>query len=181
VLRQALAIRERVYGAVHPSVASTLNELGNIAYQRGHYDEAIAYHTRILDIYRKIYDDKHYLIALAISNLATAIYGKKDYPRAEQLYREAVRRYTEAQGPTHTNTAIARIKLGHVLIRERRFAEAQVETQAGYDILVKQTSPGMSFLVSARKDLAAEFDTLGKPDVAARYRAELAAAGKASK
>ena len=33
------------------------------------------------------------------------------------------------------------MKLGHVLLRERRFAEAQVETQAGYDILVKQTSP----------------------------------------
>jgi serine/threonine protein kinase/tetratricopeptide (TPR) repeat protein len=175
VLRQALAIRERVYGPVHPSVASTLNELGNIAYQHDHYDEAIAYHTRILGIYRKIYDDKHYLIALAISNLATAIYGKKDYPRAEQLYREAVRRYTAAQGPNHTNTGIARVKLGHVLLRERRFAEAQAETQAGYDVLVKQTSASLVFLKSARKDLVAEFDTLGKPEMAAKYRAELAA------
>ena len=180
VLRQALAIRERVYGPVHPSVASTLNELGNIAYQRDHYDEAIAYHTRILDIYRKIYDDKHYLIALAISNLATAIYGKKDYPRAEQLYREVVRRYTAAQGPNHTNTGIAHVKLGRVLLRERRFAEAQVETQAGYDVLVKQASASLSFLISARKDLVAEFDTLGQPEKAARYRAELAASAKAS-
>ena len=56
MLRQALAIRERVYGPVHPSVASTLNELGNIAYQRDHYDEAIVYCTRMLDIYRKIYE-----------------------------------------------------------------------------------------------------------------------------
>ena len=180
VLRQALVIRERVYGSVHPSVASTLNELGNIAYQRHQYDEAIAYHTRILDIYRKIYGDKHYLIALAISNLATAIYGKKDYSRAEALYREAVRRYTEAQGPNHTNTGIARVKLGRVLLRERRFAEAQVESQAGYDILVKQASPGLGFLLNARKDLIAEFDTLGKPEMAARYRAELAAAEKAT-
>ena len=180
VLRQALAIRERVYGPIHPSVASTVNELGNIAYQRDRYDEAIAYYTRILDIYRKTYDDKHYLIALAISNLATAIYGKKDYPRAEQMYREAVRRYTVAQGPNHTNTGIARVKLGHVLLKERRFAEAQAETQAGYDILVKQTSGSLSFLKSARKDLVAEFDTLGKPDIAARYRAELAAAEKAA-
>ncbi len=180
VLEQALAIRERVFGPVHPTVASVLNELGNIAYQRDHYDDAIAHFTRILDIYRKIYDDKHYLIALAISNLATAIAAKKDYPRAEQLYREAVRRYTDAQGPTHTNTGIAHMKLGHVLLRERRFAEAQVETQIGYDVLVKQTSPTLSFLRSARKDLVAEFDTLGKPQMAAKYRAELAAAEKAA-
>jgi serine/threonine-protein kinase len=179
LLRQALAIRERVYGQVHPSVASTLNELANIAYQRDHYDEAIAYWTRNLDIYRKIYDDKHYLIAVAISNLASAIYGKKDYPRAEQLYREAVRRFTAAQGPNHTNTGIAHEKLGHVLLRERRFAEAQVETQAGYDVLVKQTSPSLSFLKGARKDLVAEFDTLGQPAMAAKYRAELATAEKA--
>jgi serine/threonine-protein kinase len=180
LLRQALAIRERVYGPVHPSVASTVNELGNIAYQRDHYDEAIAYFTRILDIYRKTYDDKHYLIALAISNLATAIAGKKDYPRAEQLYRDAVRRYTVAQGPNHTNTGIAHVKLGHLLLKERRFADAQVETQTGYDVLVKQTSPSLSFLKSARKDLTAEFDTLGKPMLAARYRAELAASEKAA-
>ncbi len=180
VLHQALAIRERVFGLVHPSVASVLNELGNIAYQRDHYDDAIAYFTRILDMYRTIYGDKHYLIALAMSNLATAIAAKKDYPRAEQLYREAVRRYTDAQGPTHTNTGIAHMKLGHVLLRERRFAEAQAETQTGYDILVKQTSPTLSFLRSARKDLVAELDTLGKPDLAARYRAELAAGDKAT-
>jgi serine/threonine-protein kinase len=180
MLQQALAIRERVFGSAHPNVASVVNELGNIAYQRDHYDEAIAYFQRNLDIYRAIYGDKHYLIALAISNLATAIAAKKDYPRAEQLYREAVRRYTDAQGPNHTNTGIARMKLGHVLLRERRFAEAQVETQAGYDILVNQTSPGLSFLKSARKDLVAEWDTLGQPEKAARYRAELAAAEKAS-
>ena len=180
VLRQALAIRERVFGPVHPSVASVLNELGNMAYQRDHDDDAIAYYTRILGIYRKIYDDKHYLIALAISNLATAIADKKDYPRAEQLYREAVRRYTDAQGPNHTNTGIAHMKLGHLLMKERRFAEAQVETQMGYDILVKQTSPGLTFLKGARKDLIAEWDTLGKPENAARYRAELAATEKAT-
>jgi hypothetical protein len=35
-------------------------------------------------------------------------------------------------------------------------------------------------LRNARTDLAAEFDTLGKPEKAAKYRAELAAAEKAA-
>jgi serine/threonine-protein kinase len=124
-------------------------------------------------MYHRIYGDHHYLIALATSNLATAYMGKKDYVRAEAMFRDAVRRYSETQGPAHFNTAIARIKLGRALLRERRFADAQVETRAGYDILVKQANPAMSFLQNARKDLAAEYDSLGQHSTAERFLAEL--------
>ena len=174
VLRQALAIRERVFGPVHPSVASTVNELGNIASKQDRYDDAERYFRRMLDIYHAIYGDKHYLIAIATSNLATVHNNRKDYPRAEQMFREAVRRFSEAQGPAHLNTGIARIKLGRSLLRQRRFAEAEVETRGGYEILVKQASPAISFLQNARKDLVAEYDSLGQPEKGERYRKELA-------
>ena len=175
LLRQALAVRERVYGPVHPLVASTVNELGSTAVQRERYDEAEAHFRRMLDIYHTIYGDKHYLIGLATSNLASAFMGRKDYAGAERLYREAVRRYGETQGPEHLNTGIARIKLGRSLLRQRRFAEATVESLAGYEILAKQANPAIGFLQNARKDLVAAYDTLGQPERAARFRAELAA------
>lgn len=37
MLQRALTIRERVYGPVHPNVASTVNELGNLAIARDRY------------------------------------------------------------------------------------------------------------------------------------------------
>ena len=40
LLRQALAIHERVFGLVHPRVASVVNDLGNLAMRRGHAEEA---------------------------------------------------------------------------------------------------------------------------------------------
>ena len=171
VLTQALSIRERVFGPVHPMVASTLNELGNIAYQHEQFVDAERYFGRMLSIYRTIYGDHHYLIALATSNLATAKMGQKDFPGAERLYREALRRYAETQGPEHLNVGIARIKLGRALLRQRRFAEAEEETHAGFDLLVKQTNPAIGFLQNARKDLAIEYDSLGKREDAARFRA----------
>jgi serine/threonine-protein kinase len=174
VLTQALAIRERVYGKVHPSVASTVNELGNIASKQERYDDAERYFRRLLDIYHAVYGDKHYLLGIATSNLATVYNNRKDYRRAEQMFREAVQRFTDSQGPAHLNTGIARIKLGRSLLRQRRFAEAEVETHAGYEILIKQTSPAISFLQNARKDLVAEYDSLKQPEKAARYRKELA-------
>ena len=170
LLNQALAIRERVYGPINPNVASTLNELGNIAYQRDHYDEAERYFLRMLDIYRAIYGEKHYLIGVATSNLASTYLGRKDYPRAEQAFRDAVRVLSETQGPEHLNTAIARIKLGRTLLRERKFAAARDETLAGYQILVKQANPSISFITAAKKDLVAEYDTLGLAAEAQRYR-----------
>ncbi|HTI64038.1 MAG TPA: tetratricopeptide repeat protein [Gemmatimonadaceae bacterium] len=170
LLHQALAIRERVYGPVNPNVASTVNELGNIAYQRDHYDEAERDFRRMLDIYRAIYGEKHYLIGVATSNLASTYLGRKDYPRAEQAFRDAVRVLSATQGPEHLNTAIARIKLGRTLLRERKFAAARDETLAGYQILVKQANPSISFITAAKKDLVAEYDTLGLAAEARKYR-----------
>jgi len=72
------------------------------------------------------------------------------------------------------NTGIAHIKLGRTLLRENRYSDAQVESLAGYENLMKQANPGTSYLRAARKDLAAEYDTLKQPEKAAKFRAELA-------
>src|SRR5206468_1044027 len=62
LLRQALAIQERVFGLSHPRVASALNDLGNAALKQNLPDEAEACYRRIASIYRAAYGDKHYLV-----------------------------------------------------------------------------------------------------------------------
>ncbi len=59
------------------------------------------------------------------------------------------------------------------LTGEKRYAEAERETLAGYNILLKQTSPTVSWLQSARKDLVTIYQALGQTDKAAHFRAEL--------
>src|SRR6202040_3012582 len=156
-LAQALEIQERVYGPAHPSVAETLNELGNVASMRDHLDEAEARFQRAADIYRTVYGDHHYLVAIALSNVAGITYDKKDYPRAEQLFRDVVRRYQETLPADNINLGIVQVKLGRTLLREKRYADAESETLAGYEILIKQSSPSTSFIHAARKDLAADY------------------------
>ena len=181
LLQRALDIRERVYGPVHPSVASTLNELGHAAQDRGNYDEAEADFRREAEIYREIKGDHSYLVAVALSNVASVYSAKKDYAHAEQIFRDVVRRFTEALSADHVNTGIARIKLGRTLLRQNKFAEAQLETLAGYQILSKQSNPGVSFLQNARIDLAAEYEALHQPEEAAKYRAALSVPGGAGR
>jgi serine/threonine-protein kinase len=173
-LEQALAIQERVYGPAHPAVAETVNELGNVASMRDHLDEAEARFRRAAEIYRTVYGDHHYLVAIALSNVAGIAMDKKDYPRAEQLFRDVIRRYNETLPADNVNTGIAHVKLGRTLLREKKFKDAEVDTRAGYEILIKQSSSSSSFTRAARKDLAAEYDALNRPQDAARFRAELA-------
>jgi len=181
LFQRALAIRERVFGKVHPQVASTLNEMGGIALAREKFGEAEALASRVLAIYRTVYSGKHNLVGTALANLASVYMAQHQYARAEPVLREAIGVFTETQGAAHLNTGIARIKLGRTLLRQRRYAEAARETLAGYQILTKQTDPGVSWLVAARKDLVAAYDSLGQPEKAAQFRAELAdTAGKAA-
>lgn len=176
MLQQALAIQEHVYGPTHPAVAEAVNELGNVASMRNNYDEAEKQFRRVVEIYRAVYGDHHYLVAIALSNVAYNYLNKRDYARAELLFRDVVRRFTETLSADNVNTGIAHIKLGRTLLRENRFADAQLESFAGYQNLTKQANPGTSYLRAARRDLAAEYDALKQPERAARFRAELAAA-----
>jgi eukaryotic-like serine/threonine-protein kinase len=61
----------------------------------------------MLDIYHSIYGQHHYLVGIALSNLGGAYAGKKDWPRAEALFRQAVQMFTETQSANHINTGIA--------------------------------------------------------------------------
>lgn len=176
LLDQALTIRERVYGPNHPQVASSLNELGNIALQQDQLDAAERHFSRMVDVYKAAYGDNHYLIATAQSNLASVYMSGGENPRAETLFREAIRRFGQTLAADHVYIGIARIKLGRALLRQQKHAAAAVESLAGYEILRRQTEPSVSYLTAARRDLAAEYDALGQPSEAARFRAELTAA-----
>ena len=138
----------------------------------GDLDEAEAAFTRMADIYRSVYGTKHYLIGIAISNLASVYVARKDYRRAEPLYREAIALYVETQSPQHMNTGIGRIKLGRALVGQQRYAEAERELLTGYEILTKQTSPSVSWLRSAREDLVKLYKASDQPEKARQFEAE---------
>ena len=173
VLRRAVAIQERVFGPMHPRVASAVNDLGAVAQNRGDLDEAETAFMRMAGIYRTVYGEKHYLIGIAMSNLATVYVLRHDPRRAEPLYRQAIAMFTETQSPQHLNTGIGRIKLGRALVGQSRYAEAETELLAGYDILTKQTSPSVPWLRAAREDLVKLYTAAKQPEKAKKFQAEL--------
>jgi serine/threonine-protein kinase len=156
MLQRALVVNRKVFGPTHPSVASSLNELGNIAVRQGRYEEAEADFTQMVEIYRSCYHGKHYLIGIALANLGGVFMARKDNVHAEQLFREALNMYAQTLPPNSLNEGITRTRLGRALLRQNRVAEANSQTLAGYRIVSKLQSPTASYVQNAKQDLAEE-------------------------
>ncbi len=173
LLRESLGVAERRYGNVHPRVALAVGELGAALQQQGNLDEAEADFRRQAAIYKSVYGEKNQQLAAAIVNLASVYADRKDYAQAEQLYRDALKLYSEVLPPGHLNIAIARVRLGTALLRDRRYADAETESIAGYDLLLKQSTPPARWVLVARNDLISEYDALNQAEKAAKIRAQL--------
>ncbi|MEO8598182.1 MAG: serine/threonine-protein kinase [Candidatus Solibacter sp.] len=96
--------------------------------------------------------------------------NRKQYGRAEAMYRDAIARYRTTLPAGHSYIAIAEIKLGRALVFEQRYREAERYSAAGYRDLAKQASPSVTWLQSAKQDLVTIYEALHEPEKAAAYR-----------
>ncbi len=111
-----------------------------------------------------------------LSHLADAYLDEGQYARAEQMFRDVIRRLSQALPAGHLNIGIARVQLGRTLLREKRYSEAESESLAGYEILQKTTGPAEQMAaVCARVTGCTIYDNLHQAEKAAQFRAEMAA------
>jgi tetratricopeptide (TPR) repeat protein len=125
-------------------------------------------------VHGKVYDGKHYYIGVALSNEAGVYVDKKQYDRAEPIFREALQMYSETLPANHQLVGIAQVRLGDALAHQRRYVEAEAESRAGYENLTQQTKPPANWLQDARQDLIDEYAALKQPEKAAKVQAEMA-------
>jgi serine/threonine-protein kinase len=167
LLTQALEINEKIFSKDHPRLTFVLNELGSLEYMRSRWDEAEKYFSRAAELNRKAYGAKNFRTLVALANVAGVYYTKKDFARAESMLREVVDGYAQ-DSPDHLNMGIARIKLGRVLAKQKKFKEAESQTLAGYEIATKQKS--QAWIKDARNVLVMVYEGLGEPEKAKSYR-----------
>jgi eukaryotic-like serine/threonine-protein kinase len=180
LLSRALVTQERVYGPVHPRVASTLNELGIVARDQGRLDDAAADFGRMAAIYEEVHHGKHYVIGVALSNLADVEQRRGNSARAEEMFRRVLAVYRDTLPEDHPLQGVGRVRFGHVLLAGGRMADAEAQSRAGYELLVKRKNPQATWLKMARQDLATAYRALGRPADADRFQAELTAAASLS-
>jgi len=104
-------------------------------------------------------------VALCLSRFGELHLAKNDYARSEQFFRQSVQLFSETLGAENVQTGAARIELGGVLLRERRYREAEAERNASLEAAV-----------NARSDLVSLYWVLNMPEKASKIRAEQSAA-----
>ena len=157
-----------------------LGELGLALQHQGNLDEAEDDFRRQAEIYKSVYGDKSQQLGAAIAYLAGLYADRKDYAKSEQLYRDALKLYADSLPEGHLNIAIAHVKLGGVLFRDKRYSEAEAESRAGYELLMKQSTPPALWVQTARNDLLSEYDAMDQSEKAAKVRSELGGPAAAS-
>ena len=122
---RALALRERIFGAEHPEVAVSLNELG-IAYgAQGRYDDANRCYLRAQAILEKAFGPKHRDVAVSLNSLGCSYYEQGRYEEAAAAIARALAIWETTLGAEHSNVARALGNLAGAHYARGRYDEAE--------------------------------------------------------
>jgi tetratricopeptide (TPR) repeat protein len=102
---RALAIWEKVYGIVHPLVATSLNNLAGVYKAQGAYEQAKSLLERALAIREKVFGKEHFSVATSLNNLAGVYKTQGAYEQAKPLLERALAIRENVYGKEHPSVA----------------------------------------------------------------------------
>ncbi len=123
---QALELMRKVLGGEHPNVATSLNNLAELYYSQGRYEEAEPLSFQALELRRKLIGGEHPDIAASLNNLAGLYSSQARYEEAEPLYLQALELLRKILGEDHPNTKTGLNNFEYLLqqvIQENRVSE----------------------------------------------------------
>jgi len=101
VLRQALALRQQVYGERHRYYAQSLTSLARTLQDQEKFDESERLFSDALAIYSELYGLQHPLVADALNNLGSLHQNTERWQSAESYLRQAIEIQRKLFGPRH--------------------------------------------------------------------------------
>jgi tetratricopeptide (TPR) repeat protein len=125
LMRCALLIDEKSYGAEHPRVAIELNNLSMLLKDTNRQAEAEPLMRRALAIDELSYGAVHPNVARDFNNLAVLLHATNRLAEAERLIRQALAINEEYYGAEHPNVARDLSNLAALLHTANRVAEAE--------------------------------------------------------
>ncbi len=123
--KQALRMREKLFGQDHPNVAQVLNNLAALNTERDRYVDALLLYQRALTIQRKALGNAHPDVGMTLHNLAALYLSQGRLADAEKLAQEAVNIWQRAgSNDSAKQQAAALTNLADIRRRQGQFAVA---------------------------------------------------------
>jgi serine/threonine protein kinase/tetratricopeptide (TPR) repeat protein len=176
VEREALAMSRELWGDENPEVAMLLGRLGYLTGNRGNQDEADKLERQALSMRRKVLGNDHPYVAISLDNLAIRLLRAGQLDEAEPLIRECLS-IREKKFPGQWETFLTRGKLGTILLRQGKYAEAESLLVSGCEGMRQHVDPSST---QSRIDLREAVENLilvnritGKRDQEPQWRKEI--------
>ena len=125
LLKQALALRERVLGPEHPEIVSTLNQLAWLSILQGKYQQAKGLLQPALAGFEHVLGAEHPEVAAALDNLAAVYMYEGKYGQAEPLFQRALALREQALGKSHPLVSESLNNLALLYTRQGKYAKAE--------------------------------------------------------
>jgi serine/threonine-protein kinase len=154
LLGEALAIEQKAYPSNSLLISKTLKNMGMLKMAQGDYAAALMIFDRVLAIYRAHASDDTYLSARLGLYQGMAHLHRNELAQAEALLRRSIQILINVRGENDVYAALARLQLGHALLLEKRYREAEQELRTGSRTLKSLSMQQTDFMLSAERDLA---------------------------
>jgi len=176
LLLKVLEVRRRVMGPEHPDALVARYNLANLYRSEGKSTEAAALFTSVLESRRRVLGPSHPDTTAVMSLLGEVRLQQKEFDSAETLLREV--RSGDEKTAAHTwRRYWSQSLLGASLAGRGKYAEAESLLVSGYRGMIERaaTIPFEDRLASreAGRRIVQLYESWGKPDQAAEWRAQL--------
>ena len=151
--RQALRIRQRLFGEMHQSVADSYNNLANCLVQKGQYAAALTLHQKTLGIREKVLPPEHPDLATSHNNLGNCYLLAGNYQEALKHFEPALRIRQKVFGADHPKTAQVLNNLGNCYAAMGLRGEAIRYYQAALDVRRSRFGPGHPSVAAALENI----------------------------
>ena len=122
---QCLSVTRNRFGAEHPAVASSLNNLATLYNFQGRYREAEPLHLEALSLHQRFLEDNHFGLATSLTNLANLYHHQGCYKEAEPLYLQALSLHKRFLQEDHSDVAMILNNLALLYSSQGRYSEAE--------------------------------------------------------
>ena len=116
-------------------MAASLNDLGNVSYRRGEYEEAELLYRRALEIRQRALGDDHPDVAATLANLGTLLESQGDHEQAALYYQRALRIAEKTLPPDHPDLTLSILGLADVALARRRPDVARAHAERAVSML----------------------------------------------
>ena len=163
--REALEIKTQLYGEIHPSIATTLSNLGSVLAKRNKYDEAEPVYRKALAMREQVFKTDNGPVGTTINNLALLLYRRGNLDEAEKLYRRSLA-IRKREGYPSTGVATTLNNLAGLLSKRGEAEQAEAAYVESVQVRVAVQGDEHPHTAITRMNLAEHRLATGKAEAA---------------